>query len=59
MINTVYLITFLNALMNTKTIIRCAFFLLSFLIQDIAKYLQQSKCAASRPIRHSEELPRE
>lgn len=56
MINTVYLITLL---MNAQTIIRCAFFLLSFLIQDIAKYLQQSKCAASRPIRHSEELPRE
>lgn len=56
MIDSVYVITLLNIQMNTQTIFRYAF--IFFLIQDIAKYLQQSICADSRPIKHSEEIPR-
>lgn len=55
MIYSVDVITLLNILMNTQTIFSYASF---FLIHDIAKYLQQSICADSRPIKHSEETPR-
>lgn len=56
MIYSVDVITLLNSLMNTQTVFSYAF--IFFLIQDIAKYLQQSICADSRPIKHSEEIPR-